>query len=98
MLLKKFIKKKIQQIVRQELEDIFHKDGDVAVDHHLMQDSWAVVKLDTGTHSCYLKFIDLGKADLRAIEQFLSQFDRRYIDSTPQIEAQYNQRSKHYLD
>lgn len=88
--LKRYVKERIRKIVREELEDIFRKDGEIAIDHHIKQNSWAVVKLDTGKKSCYLKFIDLGHADLLEIERYLSQFERSQIDSMPEVEAKYN--------
>jgi hypothetical protein len=89
--IKKHIKEKIRKIIREELEDIFCKHGEIAIDHHTKQNSWAVVKLDTGEKSCYLKFIDLGHADLLEISRYLSKFERSHIDSMPMVETMFNE-------
>lgn len=88
--IKRFIEEPIRRIIRKELEDIFCKNGEIAVDHHIKQNSWAVIKIDTGSGSCYLKFVDLGKEDLRKIQKFMSQFERQHIDAAPQIEQEFN--------
>ncbi len=88
--IKRFIEEKIRRIIREELEDIFCKNGEIAVDHHIRQNSWAVIKIDTGPGSCYLKFVDLGKEDLRKIQKFMSQFENQHIDAAPQIEREFN--------
>lgn len=85
-----FIDERTKRAVKKELNNIFHQYGDVCVDHHMMTDSWAVIKVDSGPASCYLKFIDLGKADLREIQHFLGQFERHHIDAAPQIEHEFN--------
>ncbi len=85
-----FIDERTKRAVKKELNNIFHQYGDVCVDHHMMTDSWAVIKVDSGPASCYLKFIDLGKADLREIQHFLGQFERQHIDAAPQIEHEFN--------
>ena len=88
--LKVFIDSRIKKAVARHLDIIFHKYGDVCVDHHLMSDSWAVIKVDSDEHSCYLKFITLNKKDLREIEQFMSRYERSHIDSSPMIENCFN--------
>lgn len=88
--IKAFFDERIKRAVRRELTNIFREYGDVSVDHHLHSDSWAVIKVDKGPHSCYLKFIDLGKRDLRDIQHYLSMFERKHIDSTPQIENEFD--------
>ena len=85
-----FIDARIAKAVRRELSNIFRKQGSVAVDHHFKQDSWAVIKVDTGDGSCYLKFIDLGKSDLREIQEFLRKFERSRIDSTPDVMREFD--------
>lgn len=85
-----FIDERTKRAVKKELNNIFHQYGDVCVDHHMMTDSWAVIKVDSGPASCYLKFIDLDKADLREIQHFLGQFERQHIDAAPQIEHEFN--------
>lgn len=86
--IKALISKRISIAVRRELNKIFRKCGEVNVDHHLKQDSWAVIKVDTGPHTCYLKFINLGKQDLREIVKFLDMFPHKNIDSIPEVEHQ----------
>jgi len=88
--LKAFIDSRIKKAVARHLDVIFHKYGDVCVDHHLMSDSWAVIKVDSGPHSCYLKFITLDKKNLREIQQFMSRYERSHIDSSPAIEDHIN--------
>ena len=61
---------------------------DISVDvheYHRYSKSWAVISLQ-GQKSDYLKFIDLGDADIRHIQQFLRQFERNAnikIDASP---------------
>lgn len=88
--IKVFIDTRIERAVKRELSKIFRKSGSVAIDHHFHQDSWAVIKVDTGEGSCYLKFIDLGKRDLMEIQRFLSQFDRARIDSNPRVMKEFD--------
>ena len=88
--IKTFIDERTKRAVRKELNLIFHHCGDVAIDHHMMSDSWAVIKVDSGPASCYLKFIDLGKSDLRDVQHFMAQYDRSHIDAAPQIEHEFN--------
>ena len=87
---KMFLDSRIKKAVERNLNIIFHKYGEVSVDHHLMSDSWAVIKVADGPASCYLKFLKLGKKDLKTLCEFLSQFDRPYIDSSPDIKAEIN--------
>ena len=84
--LKRKIKTYIVNIVREEVKNLFKKEGEVSLDCHLKNSSWAVIKLDKGEHACYLKFVDLGKQDLKTIMEFLSQFERPNIDASPQVE------------
>ena len=86
--IKAWIYSKIAKAVRRELNIIFRECGEVNVDHHLRQDSLAVIKVDTGPHTCYLKFINLGKRDLREIVKFLDMFPHKNIDSMPEVEHQ----------
>ena len=88
--IKMFLDSRIKKAVERNLNIIFHKYGDVCVDHHMMSDSWAVIKVDDGPCSCYLKFITLEKKDLKSISAFLSQFDRAHIDASPQIKGAIN--------
>lgn len=87
---KMFLDSRIKKAVERNLNTIFHKYGDVCIDHHMMSDSWAVIKVDSGPHSCYLKFITLGKKDLREVQQFMSRYEKSYIDAAPDIEHQFN--------
>ena len=75
--------------MRRELNVIFRKEGEVCIDHHVKQNSWAVIKVDVGD-TCYLKFIDLGRKDLREIKRFMAQFDRQRIDAMPGIMQELN--------
>lgn len=83
---KKKIDLYITDIFKREMLNLFKKDGEVYIDHHLKSESWAVLKLSKDEHTCYLKFVDLGKQDLKTIMEFLSQFERPCIDSSPQVE------------
>ena len=87
---KMFLDSCIKKAVERNLNIIFHKYGDVCVDHHMMSDSWAVIKVDSGPHSCYLKFITLDKKDLREVQQFMRRYERSHIDAAPDIERQFN--------
>jgi len=87
---KMFLDSRIKKAVERNLNIIFHKYGEVSVDHHMMSDSWAVIKVADGPASCYLKFLTLDKKDLKSLCEFLSQFDRAYIDSSPDIKAGFN--------
>lgn len=79
----------IAKAVRRELGVIFRKYGSVAVDHHLKSRSWAVIKVDVDD-TCYLKFLDMDKVDLKHLQLFLRQFDRASVDSTPTIMKRLN--------
>ena len=87
---KMFLDSRIKKAVERNLNIIFHKYGDVCIDHHLMSDSWAVIKVDSGPHSCYLKFITLDKKDLREVQQFMCRYENSHIDAAPDIEHQFN--------
>lgn len=89
--IKAWIDSCISRAVKRELNKIFREDGEVCVDHHLKSSSWAVIKVDTGEHSCYLKFLDLGKKNLQELVRFLDQFEMpQKVDSTPDIESRLN--------
>ena len=81
--IKAWISARIAKAVRRELAVIFRKQGEVCVDAHLRQDSWAVIKVDVDD-ICYLKFINLGKRELREIQRFMKQFERSRVDADPQ--------------
>ena len=72
---------------------------DVSVDvheYHRYSKSWAVISLQ-GSKTDYLKFIDLGDADIRHIQQFLRQFERNAnvkIDASPNA-SQFLRVSRH---
>ena len=53
--IKSWIHSMIAKAVRRELNVIFRKQGEICVDHHLKEDSWAVIKVDVDD-VCYLKF------------------------------------------
>jgi G3E family GTPase len=88
--IKLFINRLIAKEVKRELAVIFRTYGEVNIDHHIKEDSWAVIKLDTGPKTCYLKFINLDRQDLRDIYEFLSRYDRSKIDTTPIVGNQIN--------
>ena len=87
--------KSIEQSVNSskfELEKIREKSDklsnilgniDVSVDVHEYSRSWAVISIQ-GEKSDYIKFVDLGRSEIREIENFLRHFDRRKIDASPQ--------------
>lgn len=56
---------------------------DVSVDHHIHSNSWAVISIQ-GERTDYIKFVDLGRADIECVARFLSQFDRTKVDANPQ--------------
>lgn len=72
-----------QKSLKNVLENI-----DVSVDiheYHRYTKSWAVISLQ-GQKSDYLKFIDLGDADIKHIQEFLKQFERNInvkVDASP---------------
>lgn len=82
--IKSWIASRINRAVRRELNAIFRREGEVCIDHHFHDASWAIIKVDVDD-VCYLKFLDLGKADLREIQQFMRHFDRARIDARPDI-------------
>ena len=88
--IKLFINAIITKAVKRELGVIFRTYGEVSIDHHMKTDSWAIIKLDTGPKTCYIKFIDLGRQELREICEFLSRYDRSKIDTTPMVGNQIN--------
>lgn len=89
--IKAWIDNRISRAVRRELNRIFRQEGDVCVDYHLKSPSWAVIKVDTGVHSCYLKFLDLDRKNLRELVKFLDQFEKpQKVDATPDIEYRLN--------
>lgn len=56
---------------------------DVSVDHHIHSSSWAVISIQ-GEKSDYIKFVDLGRADIDRIAHFVSQFERIKVDASPE--------------
>jgi len=59
---------------------------DVSVDVHATKysPSWAVISIQ-GEKTDFIKFVDLGYAELKEIQHFLRKFDRAKIDASPQI-------------
>ena len=92
--IKLFISRTIAKEVKRELAVIFRTYGEVSIDHHMKTNSWAVIKLDTGPKTCYLKFIDLDKKQLSEIYEFLARYDRTKIDTTPMVGNQINRMYK----
>lgn len=88
-ILQAWIDRRIARAVRRELNIIFRKDGKIAVDHHLRSDSWAVIKVDVGD-TCYLKFLNLDKPDLKQLQNYLRIFEDASVDSTPDIMRHLN--------
>ena len=71
----------IFETYNKNLENIL-QNIDVSVDvheYHKHSNSWAVISLQ-GSKTDYLKFIDLGDADIKHIQQFLRQFERKNIN------------------
>lgn len=60
----------------------FLNNFDVTVDVHQYSHSWAVISIQ-GQKSDFIKFIDLGPADIFEIQKFLRQFDRTKVDASP---------------
>lgn len=70
---------------RKKLDNIL-SNIDVTVDVHEYNryaSSWAVISIQ-GERTDFVKFIDLGKSDIREIQHFLSNFDRSKVDASPQ--------------
>lgn len=89
--IKNFIERKIEIAVKCELTKIFFQSGSVAVDHHVYQESWAVIKVDSGDGTCYLRFLNLGKQDLLDLQRFLRRFEKgASVDAVPGIFSRYN--------
>lgn len=57
---------------------------DISVDVHQYSKSWACISIQ-GQKDDFIKFIDLGEADIRQIASFLRHFDRDKIDAYPGI-------------
>ena len=55
---------------------------DVSVDVHQYSKSWAVISIQ-GKKTDYIKFVDLGEAEIVDIQRFLRNFDRSKIDASP---------------
>ena len=66
-----------------KLDEIF-ENLEVSIDHHQYSNSWAAISLQ-GNKRNFIKFIQLGDADIRTISDFLSKFDRSKIDASPNI-------------
>lgn len=57
---------------------------DVNVDVHQYSPSWAVISIQ-GEKSDYIKFVDLGKSEIKEISNFLKKFERQKIDAYPPL-------------
>jgi hypothetical protein len=68
-------------ILRENMRKAF-KNIDISVDVHRYSKSWAVISIQ-GETTDFIKFIDLGKNDIREIQKFLSMFDHAKVDTTP---------------
>ena len=71
------------QKLQSELQGVV-KTMEVCVDVHEYgpSPSWAVISIQ-GQKADYIKFVDLGRAEVLEIAKFISQFDRRKVDATP---------------
>ncbi len=67
---------------------------DVSVDVHHYAPSWAVISIQ-GQRADYIKFVELGDKDIRYIQDFLHQFERRKVDCSP-MERHFFRRNKTY--
>jgi len=91
--------KKLEETLRITLSNI---DVSVDVEEYKYASSWAVISLQ-GEKSDYLKFVELGKAEIDHIKQFLRQFERNSnikIDASPKAShflKHTGGRQKHYL-
>ena len=76
---------KTLQSYKKQLDTIF-KSFDISVDVHQYSRSWAVISLQ-GSKTDFIKFIDLGDAELRDIKNFLQQYEKNWdnvkIDASP---------------
>jgi hypothetical protein len=64
---------------RKKLQEIL-SHFDVSVDHHKASSrSWAVISCQGKKD--FIRFVDLGESDIREIQRFLSNFDRRKVDA-----------------
>lgn len=75
------IAKAALEVNQKRLENILD-NFDISVDHHPYGRSWAVISIQ-GKKADYIKFIDLGESEIRAIQRFVSQFDRSKVDTAP---------------
>ncbi len=57
---------------------------DVSVDVNIRSNSWACISIQ-GKNQDFIKFVDLGDSDIREIQRFLSIYDRRKVDASPQF-------------
>jgi len=79
-----------QQYLSQQIEEKSRKlsnildNIDVSVDVHQYARSWAVISIQ-GQKEDYIKFVDLGHAEIREISRFLSRFDRTKVDAAPGV-------------
>ena len=84
--MKRFFRRIIRKIARwacaeeiKELEDIRYMLGNgkvaISADIHHNTDSWAVISLK-GEERTYVKFISLGRQQIREIVQFLRQYEQ----------------------
>lgn len=71
----------------QEVENLLG-NIDVSVDIHTRSNSWACISIQ-GEETDYIKFVDLGKSDIREIANFLRYFERSEanikVDAFPPI-------------
>jgi len=61
---------------------------DISVDHHLHAPSWACISIQGERHD-YIKFISMGERDIRAIQDFLRNFERGKVDCAPYFEPHF---------
>lgn len=72
--------------LQEKLGPIIENTG-VAVDVHQYSNSWAVICIQ-GEQTDFIKFVNLGKTDIRELQSFLRRFDRELVDAFPPIRGE----------
>ena len=81
--MKKYIQRLIRRIWLWAFKD---QITGIGLDHHIHSNSWAVLSIQNKDQD-YVTFIELNDPDIRAVQQFLKQFDSANIniDRNPHI-------------